>query len=279
MSGCIDLHVHTTASDGTFSPSGAVWLARESGLKAIAITDHDTADGVREALDEGKLCGVEVIPGIELSVDFRGHGVHILGYFIDPEAEPLIKLLDWVIEERERRNEKMAAAMRADGIDITLEYMHKRFPDSIIGRPHFAAVLAEKGFADSVADGFLKHLNRGCVYYRKREYIPMDMAFDTLHRCGAKAVFAHPLQYRLSHEELIELTELLIGKGVVGMECIYSLYSEGEREYLMDIARRYGLCVTGGSDFHGAGKPHIRMGSGCGDMEVPYRVLENLKNV
>lgn len=277
MSGRIDLHVHTTASDGTLSPSGAVMLARETGLAAVAITDHDTADGVAEAMAAGREAGVEVIPGIELSADYRGHGVHILGYFIDPEADALRGLLDWVVMERERRNGEIAAAIRADGIDISMDYMHERFPNSIIGRPHFAAALTEKGIVGSLAEGFGKYLNKGGRYYRKRQYIPMDMAFDTIRRSGGKAVFAHPLQYKLSHDELLELTEKLVEKGIVGMECIYAAYTPGEREYLMGIADRYGLSVTGGSDFHGSRKPHIRLGSGCGDMEVPYDVLEKLK--
>ena len=278
MSGLIDLHVHTTASDGTLSPSEAVMLAHSLGLSAIAVTDHDTADGVVEAMEKGAEMGMELVPGIELSVDYRGYGVHILGYFIDPENESLRALLDWVVWERERRNGEIAAAMASDGLDISLEYMHALFPEAVIGRPHFAAALVEKGIVTSVAEGFAKYLNRGGRYYRKRQYIPMDMAFDVMRKTGAKAVFAHPLQYRFSHDELLELTETLVDCGVVGMECIYSLYSPEQTEYLKSIAGKYGLCVTGGSDFHGEGKPYIQIGSGCGDMEVPYELLEKLKN-
>ncbi len=273
----IDLHVHTTASDGSLSPSEAVMLAHSLGLTAIAVCDHDTADGVEEAVAKGEELGIEVVPGIELSVDYKGYGVHILGYFIDPKNESLRTLLDWVVRERERRNAEIAEAMAADGLGISLEYMHSLFPEAIIGRPHFAAALVEKGLAEDVSDGFKKYLNRGGRYYRKRQYIPMDMAFDVLRKTGAKAVFAHPLQYRFGHEELVELTETLLGHGVVGMECVYSLYSPEETEYLKGIAEKYGLFVTGGSDFHGEGKPHIQMGRGCGNMEVPYTVLESMK--
>ncbi len=273
----IDLHVHTSESDGSLSPREVVERASEKALSAIAITDHDTADGVAEALRAGQDMGVEVIPGIELSVDYKGYGIHILGYFIDPESTALRELLDWVVWERERRNGEIAAAMDADGLNVSLEYMHERFPEAIIGRPHFSAVLVERGLVKTVGEGFDKYLSPGGKYYRKRQYIPMDMAFDALRRSGAKAVFAHPLQYRFSHAELLELTALLKEKGVVGMECIYSVYSQEQTAYLKSIAAEYGLCITGGSDFHGAGKPHIAIGSGCGDMLVGYEVLENLK--
>lgn len=279
MSGRIDLHIHTTESDGSMSPTEVVETAKSLGLAAVAITDHDTAEGVEEALWAGARFGVEVIPGIELSTEYRGEGVHILGYFIDPDAEALKELLAWVVWERERRNAQIAEAMAADGLDVSLEYMHERFPEAIIGRPHFSAVLVENGVVKSVAEGFDKYLSPGGRYYRARQYIPMDMAFDTIRRSGGKAVFAHPLQYAYSHEELIELTELLVEKGIVGMECIYSVYTPEETAYLKGIAEKYGLCVTGGSDFHGSGKPHIQIGSGCGSMNVPYELLEKLKRV
>ena len=279
MSGRIDLHLHTTASDGSFSPSEAVALAAKEGLRAIAITDHDTADGLGEAAAAAKQMGVELIPGIELSVDYKGKGIHILGYFIDTENESLRALLDWVICERERRNALIAEAMRADGIDVSIASLHEKHPDSVIGRPHFAAELVAAGKVESVKEGFDKYLSPGGRYYRKREYIPMDMAFDALRRCGAKAVFAHPLQYRFSREELLELTALLKEKGIVGMECIYSVYSGEDTRYLEAMAADFGLCVTGGSDFHGAGKPHISIGKGCGDMKVDYELLEKLKEI
>ncbi len=273
----VDLHVHTSESDGTLSPAEVVEMAKELGLAAIAVCDHDTADGVAEALSAGEKLGVEIIPGIELSVDYRGYGIHILGYFIEPGSEALQELLDWVVWERERRNGEIVAAMDADGLNVSLQLMHEKFPEAIIGRPHFSAMLVERGLVESVSEGFEKYLSPGGKYYRKRQYIPMDMAFDVLRRSGGKAVFAHPLQYRFSHDELLELTALLREKGIVGMECVYPLYDSEQSEYLKAIAADFDLCITGGSDFHGTGKPDIAMGSGRGDMEVPYEVLEKLK--
>lgn len=268
----IDLHVHTTASDGTETPAGAVSHARALGLAAVAITDHDTPFGIPEALAAGRALGVEVIPGIEVSVDWRGRGVHILGYFIDPAAPGLRHLLSWVTEERRRRNERIAAAMRADGIDVTLEELAKQSPESVIGRPHFAAALAERGCADDINDAFRRYLNRGQRYFRKREYIPLRQAFEAVRDAGGKAVMAHPLQYKLPEAELLELIGTLADAGAVGMECLYSQYGPEETTYLKGLAARFGLCVTGGSDFHGARKP-IEMGTPA----VPYELLERLR--
>ncbi len=271
----IDLHVHTTASDGTFSPTEAVCHAKECGLAAIAVTDHDTHEGVREALEAGEKYGIEVVPGIEISVDYRGRGIHILGYFIDPDSAAMRTLLDWVIAERKRRNRLIAKAMQDDGIPIYVEQLREKYPDSVVGRPHFAAALAELGLAESVKDAFDRYLNMDCKYFRKREYIPIADAFSVIRNAGGKAVIAHPLQYRLPEPELFEMIETLKDVGAVGMECIYSGYTAEQTEYLKGLAASFGLCVTGGSDFHGARKPRIHMG----EPAVPYELLDRLKRV
>ncbi len=268
----IDLHTHTTASDGTLTPAESVVHAKLLGLSAIAITDHDTPFGIPEALEAGRAMGVEVVPGIEVSVDYQGRGIHVLGYFIDPAAASLRGLLQWVVAERRRRNETIAAAMRADGINVTVEGLVKSNPDSVLGRPHFAAALVEQGYASDVTDAFRRFLDRGQRYYRKRSYIPLRRAFEVIRDAGGKAVMAHPLQYKFPEEELLKLVKLMVDAGAVGMECMYSLYDEEETAYLMGLAERFGLCVTGGSDFHGSRKP-IEMGT----PKVPYELLEKLK--
>ncbi len=270
----IDLHNHTTASDGTLTPAEAVCLARDLGLAAIAITDHDTPAGIPAALEAGERCGVEVVPGIEVSVDYEGRGIHILGYFIDPAAPSLRRLLDWVAAERRRRNEEIAAAMRADGIQLTLSDLNGGDETQIIGRPHFAAALVSMGYAASIDDAFARFMNRGQPYYRKRTYIPLHEGLEVIRAAGGKPVMAHPLQYRYDEAELLRLVGTLKDSGVVGMECLYSQYIPEESEYLMTFARRFGLCVTGGSDFHGTRKP-IRMGT----PEVPYELLETLRAI
>ncbi|MGN1001865.1 MAG: PHP domain-containing protein [Oscillospiraceae bacterium] len=273
----IDLHVHTTGSDGTLTPEETVALAAEKGLRAIAITDHDTAEAVPAALEAGKARGVEVVPGIEISVDYLGYGVHILGYFIDPQAPAMARLLDWVVAERKRRNHGMIERMRQDGIPITPRVLAERWPDAVIGRPHMAAFLVDCGLASSVQDAFDRYLSIGKKYFLKREYIPLEEAFRVIRESGGKAVFAHPFQYKLPEEGLLALTRTLKDAGAVGMECLYSGYTPEQTEYLLGLAADFGLAVTGGSDFHGSRKPHIALGSGTGSLRVPYELLEKLR--
>lgn len=273
----VDLHNHTTASDGTFTPEQAVKYAVEKGLAAIAITDHDTADGVVQGMSAGEKYGVEVVPGIEISADYKGYGIHILGYFIDPESPHLTPVLDWVIEERKRRNRQIIRLMQDDGVKISAKWLREKFPDAVVGRPHLAAALVEKGLCSSVQEGFDRYLSEGCKYYLPRTYLPIETAFQAIKQSGGKAVFAHPLQYGMEEDRLLELTRCLTDAGCVGMECLYSGYTSEQSDYLMSIARRFGLCVTGGSDFHGSRKPHIDMGVGTGDLRVPYELLEGLR--
>lgn len=273
----IDLHNHTTASDGTLSPEETVAYAAGKGLSAIAITDHDTASGAVQAVSCAEKFGVEVIPGIEISADYMGYGIHILGYFIDPLSASLKAVLDWIVSDRERRNGEIMELMRADGIEVTPETMARRFPGAVIGRPHFAALLADKGLCANVQEGFEKYLDKGKRYYKRRNFLPLDSAFKAIREAGGKAVFAHPLQYGMDMQALEALTGRLKDEGCVGMECLYSGYTARESEYLMSLAKHFGMCVTGGSDFHGSRKPNIDMGSGTGDLRVPYELLEILR--
>lgn len=273
----IDLHAHTTASDGTLTPEELVEYAAKKGLAAVAITDHDTVHGARQAAGLQEKYGVEVVPGIEISAEYLGYGIHILGYFVDPDAPAMTRALDWVIDERDRRNRRIMDLMRAGGVEVSAEGLAERFPGAVIGRPHLAAALVENGVCASVQEGFDRYLSEGKKYYLPRRYLPMDAAFECIRQSGGKAVFAHPLQYGMEGSELLELTKRLTGAGCVGMECLYSGYTAEQSEYLRGIARRHGLCVTGGSDFHGSRKRHIDLGTGTGELAVPYELLELLR--
>lgn len=273
----IDLHTHTTFSDGTMTPRECAAYAAEKGLAAFAVTDHDTAEGAAEAVKCAGEYGVEAVPGIEISVDYLGHGVHILGYFIDPASPALTPVLDWIVADRKRRNHEIIALMRADGIPVTAEGLRDKYPGAVVGRPHFAACLVENGLASSVKDAFDRYLNRGKKYFRPRTFLPVERAFEVIRDAGGKACIAHPLQYRLDEPALVDMVERMVSSGAVGMECLYSGYTPEQSRYLMGLAARYGLCVTGGSDFHGSRKPQIDMGTGTGDLRVPYELLEELR--
>ena len=271
----IDLHVHSTASDGTLAPAELVREAKRLGLAAIAITDHDTQSGYKPAREEGERLGVEVVPGIEISTKYTG-AVHILGYYIDVDSPALREVLDWIVRDRDERNEKMCALMAADGIDVTYEYMQKRFGE-VVGRPHFAQILVERGYAESIRDAFERYVEKGRKYYQGRSFLSLERSIELIREAGGTAVLAHPFQYRLDEAQLRGLIERCIASGVEGMECMYSGYGQDKVEYLSSLAEEYGLLRTGGSDFHGSNKPDIALGSGKGELCVPYELLEKLK--
>ena len=274
----IDLHNHTTASDGSETPAAAVALAAELGLAAIAVTDHDSVSGLAEAAETGKALGVEVIPGIEVSADYRGNRAHILGLFIDPASESLLPVLNWAVGERERRNERIIAAMEADGFDISLEDLRREYPDSVLGRPHMAEHLMRKGYVSSVKEAFDRYLGDGRPYYRDRERISLSEAVRCIRGAGGIAIVAHPFQYGYDERELLSYIATAAQAGCAGIEAYYSEHSPVQQEYLLDLAQRRGLLVSGGSDWHGTRKPLIRMGSGIdGGLSVPYEVLTRLR--
>ena len=271
----IDLHVHTTASDSTASPAEAVRLAKEAGLSAIAITDHDTVSGYAEAAEAGKKYGVEVVPGIEISTKY-GRAVHILGYYIDPDSDKLAPVLEWVVHDRDERNRKMAELMTADGLPVSYEEMHRRF-GAVIGRPHFAEVLVELGLAKDIRDAFDRYVEKGQKYYLPRNFLSIERSIEIIREAGGVPVLAHPFQYKLDDAGLRELIEHCMESGLQGMECRYSGYSVEQSKYLGCLAEKYGLIKTGGSDFHGDNKRHISIGTGTGHLEVPYKYLEKLR--
>ena len=271
----IDLHVHTTVSDSTASPAEAVRLAKEAGLSAIAITDHDTVSGYAEAAEAGKKYGVEVVPGIEISTKY-GRAVHILGYYIDPDSDKLAPVLEWVVHDRDERNRKMAELMAADGLPVSYEEMHRRF-GAVIGRPHFAEVLVELGLAKDIRDAFDRYVEKGQKYYLPRNFLSIERSIEIIREAGGVPVLAHPFQYKLDDAGLRELIEHCMESGLQGMECRYSGYSVEQSKYLGRLAEEYGLIKTGGSDFHGDNKRHISIGTGTGHLEVPYKYLEKLR--
>ena len=272
----IDLHVHTTASDGTMSPKEVVSLATMLGLKAIAITDHDTMAGLEEAGKTAELMGISVVPGIEISSSYKGKEVHILGYFLDPEAQKLKDYMAWVQSSRKSRNEKILERLRKKGFDITLEQLEAEFPDASLGRPHIARRLVELGAVASVKEAFRRYLDVGRSCYVPREMIPFADGARLIQDCGGVAVLAHPLQYGFPRGELEALVKVAAEAGFTGMEIYYTGYTQADMNKLYDLAEKYTLLPTGGSDFHGENKPGVQLGIGDGKLSVPAYMLAML---
>jgi predicted metal-dependent phosphoesterase TrpH len=274
----VDLHVHTTASDGTMSPAEIVRYAKEKGLLAIAITDHDTIEGLQEAIQEGDKQGLEVIPGVELSVDFPKGTMHLLGYYIDPLCPELIEKLTVLQQARRERNLKIIESLRALGIPMELSEVKAAPGHGQIGRPHFAYTLVNKGYARNIQDAFDRYLRKGGpAYVEKFRFTPQEaLAFIAM--AGGITVLAHPFTLNLPQPQDIEsLLVELKGKGLDGVEVYYPEHSEGQTKVYRYLAQRYGLLATGGSDFHGLTKEDVDLGEGYGDGEVTYALVEAMK--
>ncbi|MBR5095209.1 MAG: PHP domain-containing protein [Oscillospiraceae bacterium] len=273
----IDLHIHTTASDGTCRPEEVVALAREKGLKAIAITDHDTVSGYPAALAAGRELGLEVVPGVELSSRY-GKTIHILGYFLRTESLALGRVLQGIVAERDERNRRMAARMAVDGIPVDYDEMLARF-GPVIGRPNFGQVLVDLGRARSVQDAFDRFIEKGQPYYLPRKMLSIERSVEVIREAGGVPVLAHPYQYQLEDSALRQLIEHCMDHGLMGLECRYSRYNEEQSQALLALAKEYGLVPTGGSDFHGSNKPDLSLGTGTGQLAVPDSWLEGLRAI
>lgn len=273
----IDLHTHSTASDGSLSPRRLVETALSSGLSALAITDHDTAAGVEEALRAGAELGLEVVSGVEISARHRPGQMHIVGLFIDYRSS---RLNTWLKEReriRDQRNTGIITKLRGLGIDISLSEVEAK-AEGVVGRPHIAEVLLEKGAVRSREEAFLKFLNRGQPAYCDRVHPSPEDSIREIHRAGGLAILAHYIYCGTRNEEELEaLLRRLKEMGMDGMEIYYADYTPAQAELAARMAKRVGLLPSGGSDFHGASKPEVKVGFGFGDLRIPYRILKDLK--
>lgn len=269
----IDMHIHTTASDGTRTPLECVSLAAMEGLKAIAITDHDTMAGIKEAGEAGELLGVSIIPGIEISSDYLGKDVHVLGYFLREDAPELLEYQTWVQAKRQARNEKIVEKLQNKGFEISMAQLEEKNPGGVLGRPHIARFLMELGVVNSVDEAFRRYLSKGRSCYVERERIPFRDAAQLIKKCGGVAVLAHPLQYGFDKAALDKLAKTAQEAGFSGMEIYYTGYTQKDVEKLFDLAEKYTLLPTGGSDFHGDNKPGVSIGTGDGKLVVPAYFL------
>jgi len=275
----IDLHSHTDQSDGTFTPRELVAQAKRVGLGALAITDHDTFAGYDAALPLAVEAQLELICGIELSTRFHGASLHLLGYF--PVAAPSRELRVWLNEllaTRRDRNVRLIAKLQSLGLDITLEEVEKQ-GRTLTGRPHFARVLVEKGYANDLQHAFDEYLDESAPGYVDRKEVPVEEAIRRVRESGGIASMAHPVRVAKNNwEKLGVWVGELAGFGMQAIEVLHSDHAPESRAYYQSLADRYSLAVTGGSDFHGGNKPNISLGTGIrGNLKVPYDLLERLR--
>lgn len=278
MTDRIDLHVHTLNSDGSDTATAVVEKAAKLGLRAIAITDHDTFAGVDEAMAAGRRLGVEVVPGVELSSMHAGEHIHLLGYYADRNAPALTELMALAVRERVQRNEKMVNLLHNAGYPIDMDEMRREYPGQVmLGRPHVSAILMKKGVVPDIRTGVVDLMGKGRPFYVERYHIPLMDYIRAVRKAGGLPVIAHLYQYRFTAEQLRDMVAEAAEAGCVGLEGMYSTYTPEQQETVFSLAQEFGLVCTGGSDYHGTRKPHISLGTGTGDLNVPYALLERLK--
>ncbi len=274
----IDLHTHSTASDGSFTPREVVRLAREGGLRAMALTDHDTIDGLAEAMAAGEEYGVEVIPGVEISAYFPGGNMHILGLFIEYTDGLLDQRLAVLKQARADRNPQIVAKLNSLGIPITMEQVERLSGGGQVGRPHIARALLEGGYIRSFSEAFDKFLgNHGPAYVEKFRFPPKE-AIAMIREAGGIPALSHPFTLELGSAYalknlLMELKDL----GLAGIEVFYSDHTQEQVALYLKMARELGLLITGGSDFHGQNKPEVTLGSMPCQSKLTYDLVEALK--
>lgn len=274
----VDLHVHSSASDGSFTPQEVVELAKNAGLSQFALTDHDTIGGVEQAMNHAKQIGkIEVIPGTELSCYYGNREIHIVGLFVNHKDEIFLSELQKLKDAREARNEQMVRNFVNAGIQLTVDELKHGNPNSVITRAHFARVLVEKGYCKNKNEAFDRYVGIGCPFYLPKPKVTPEHVLKLITEAGGTAILAHPYSYKLSKSEVEDLLDYLIPLGLSGMECYYSTYDNGQTQELRSMALSKGLLVSGGSDFHGVVKPDIFIGIGRGNLKIPEKLLDSIK--
>ncbi len=279
----IDLHIHSTASDGTLTPSEIITMAHELGLGAISITDHDTLAGSKEACRLAIPATIELVSGVEISAAptaafDSANSYHILGYFIDIENSALNQTLEELQQIRRMRNNKILGRLQGMGIEITLQDIPKGMDDGEIGRPHIAAALLEKNIVHSIQEAFDLYLGQGKPAYVDKQRLSCRKAIQIILKAGGIPVLAHPGLLNIDQErDLEDAIVSLKETGLKGLEIYYPEHTQQQIQRLLGIAASHDLLVTGGTDFHGAIKPELKMGTGYGAMHVPYSLFENLR--
>ncbi|NOU09073.1 MAG: PHP domain-containing protein [Nitrospira sp.] len=273
----LDLHLHTTHSDGSCTPTEVVNMAHLAGVTALAITDHDIMSGVTEAITAGQQCGIEIIPGVEIS-SFTGNSeLHVLGYFLDQQDPDLLARLKTLRDGRHRRNPQIIERLQTIGIDITYDEVRALAGSDSVGRPHIARALMDKHVVTSAKEAFDRFLAEGKPAYVPRELPSPAEAIGWIKAARGLAVLAHPTWVKVAEQSLVDLVRQLKADGLDGVEVYYSTHAARQTREYLSLAQQLGLLVTGGSDFHGLTKPDIEVGIGKGTLHIPTSLLPKMK--
>ena len=265
----IDLHVHTTASDGQYKPAQIIHKAAEKNIKVIAITDHDTTAGLTEACDEGKKLGITVIPGIEINITFPAGEFHLLGLGLKTPSNSLKLIVENVIKNRNDRNSQIIEKMNSDGVSLSVAELEEDFPNTVIGRPHFAAELVKHKIVKTRQQAFDQYLGRGRKWYVPRICTNLDEAIVAIRESGGVPVIAHPMSLYLSWGRLPDFLTDCYEKGVVGIEAFHPGARVTECLRLEELGHKIGFVITAGSDFHGEKiRADRKLGHTCGGKKI-----------
>lgn len=275
----VDLHTHSTASDGSYTPTELIDYAHEKGLASIAVTDHDTVAGLDEAIAAGsKYDDLEVIPGIEFSTVNEGKDVHVVGLYIDYKSPVFTKRLEEFRNSRIERNKKMCQKLTEAGLPMDYDELISAFEGSVLTRAHYAAYMLEKGYIKSRQEAFDRYIGDNCPCFVPRENVTPELAVEIILEAGGVPVLAHPVLYHLSNEKLDALVARMKAAGLMGIEAIYCTYSASDEREIKALAKKYDLLISGGSDFHGANKKDLDLAVGYGKLFVPEEVRDNIYN-
>lgn len=272
----IDLHTHSTASDGKLSPADLMAHAHEVGIEVLALTDHDTLSGLAEASEAAARLGIELIPGVEISAENDPGTMHMLGYFVDPADEELAETLAWLRGGRDDRNKIILKKLAELGCPLEWDEVAVLAGGESMGRPHIANAMIARGYVATFTEAFDKYLGKGAAAYTDREKMTPELAIEKILKSGGLPVLAHPQTLSLSDEELSDLLGRLSSQGLVGVEAHYYSHSEEETILYCALAEKHGLLATGGSDFHGPGMIETRLGVGKGNLDIPRAVSDAL---
>ena len=276
----IDLHVHTTASDGQYSPSQIIQMASEKNISTIAITDHDTVAGLEEGANAAKEHNITFVPGTELNINFPTGEFHLLGLGFKKIAPSLEELLATLVKNREIRNVQIIEKMREAGVDITLDEMYADFPDTVLGRPHFAAELVKKKVVKTRQQAFDRYLAKGRPWYVARVGSNLDEAIIAIKESGGVPVIAHPMSLYLSWGKLPDALQNFYERGVMGLEAFHPGARVTECLRLEELAQKIGFFVTAGSDFHGEKiRADRKLGHTCGGRKIEDDVWDSIKDI